>query len=60
MITIPEEGDIPVDLCVSDQFPYSTRDTVVQWRQVSRAARRATLAHENGPTHPGKARALRW
>ena len=34
MITIPEEGDIPVDLCVSEQFPYSTKDTVVQWRQV--------------------------
>ena len=34
MIDIPEEGDIPVDICVSDQFPYSTKDTKVQWRQV--------------------------
>jgi hypothetical protein len=33
-IDIPDEGDIPVDLCVSNQFPYSAKDTVVQWRQV--------------------------
>ena len=31
---IPDEGDIPIDLCVSDQFPYSTEKTIVQWRQV--------------------------
>ena len=31
---IPDEGDIPIDLCVSDQFPYSAKETVVQWRQV--------------------------
>jgi hypothetical protein len=32
--TIPESGDIPIDLCVSDQFPYSADATSVKWRQV--------------------------
>jgi hypothetical protein len=33
-ISIPDEGDIPVDLCVSSLFPYSVKDTKVKWRQV--------------------------
>ena len=34
LISIPDEGDIPVELCVSEEFPYSTKDTKVEWRQV--------------------------
>ena len=33
-IDIPDEGDIPIDVCVSDDFPYSTENSVVKWRQV--------------------------
>jgi hypothetical protein len=33
-ITIPESGDIPIDMCVSAQFPYSVDATSVKWRQV--------------------------
>lgn len=33
-ISIPEEGNIPIELCVSGQFPYSTEDTKIKWRQV--------------------------
>jgi hypothetical protein len=33
-ISIPDEGDIPVDLCVSSLFPYSVKDTKLKWRQV--------------------------
>ena len=33
-IDIPEEGDIPVDLCVSNLFPYSESNTKVEWRMV--------------------------
>ena len=33
-IEIPDEGDIPVEVCVSDQFPYSVDNSVVKWRQV--------------------------
>ncbi len=32
---IPAEGDIPVDLCVSKQFPYSESNTKVEWRTVN-------------------------
>ena len=31
---IPAEGDIPVDLCVSSQFPYSETNTKIEWRTV--------------------------
>jgi hypothetical protein len=33
-VNIPDSGDIPVDLCVSDMFPYSVDETSVKWRQV--------------------------
>ena len=33
-IDIPAEGDIPVDLCVSKQFPYSESNTKIEWRTV--------------------------
>ena len=33
-IDIPEEGDIPIDVCVSNAFPYSVENSVVKWRQV--------------------------
>ena len=33
-IDIPDEGDIPVDLCVSKQFPYSESKTKIEWRTV--------------------------
>ena len=33
-VNIPDSGDIPVDLCVSDMFPYSVDATSVKWRQV--------------------------
>ncbi len=33
-VVIPAEGDIPIDLCVSNQFPYSEANTMIQWRTV--------------------------
>lgn len=34
MVEIPPEGDIPVDLCVSNSFPYSESKSVIEWRTV--------------------------
>lgn len=31
---IPEEGDIPIDICVSNEFPYSETQTEILWRTV--------------------------
>ena len=31
---IPEAGDIPVDICVSNQFPYSESKSKILWRTV--------------------------
>jgi hypothetical protein len=33
-IDIPEEGDVPVDMCVSNLFPYSESNSKVEWRMV--------------------------
>ena len=33
-VEIPAEGDIPVDLCVSAQFPYSESQSKIEWRTV--------------------------
>jgi len=33
-VVIPAEGDIPIDLCVSNRFPYSEANTMIQWRTV--------------------------
>jgi len=33
-LSIPDEGDIPIDICVSDLFPYSETGTKIKWRQV--------------------------
>ena len=34
MIEIPESGDIPIDVCVSNDFPYSESNSYVKWRMV--------------------------
>ena len=31
---IPQEGDIPIDVCVSNSFPYSESKSSIQWRTV--------------------------
>ncbi|MDP6361962.1 MAG: M14 family zinc carboxypeptidase [Candidatus Poseidoniaceae archaeon] len=33
-VEIPPEGDIPVDLCVSNAFPYSETKSMIEWRTV--------------------------
>jgi len=33
-VEIPSEGDIPIDLCVSAQFPYSETKSKIEWRTV--------------------------
>ena len=33
-VIIPAEGDIRVDLCVSNSFPYSETNSKIQWRTV--------------------------
>jgi hypothetical protein len=33
-VEIPPEGDIPVDLCVSNAFPYSEAKSMIEWRTV--------------------------
>ena len=52
MVEIPEEGDIPVELCVSNQFPYSTKDTVVQWRQVKPSRMQSDFGPREWSTTP--------
>ena len=31
---IPAEGDIPIDICVSNEFPYSESNSMMKWRMV--------------------------
>ncbi|MDP6195517.1 MAG: M14 family zinc carboxypeptidase [Candidatus Poseidonia sp.] len=52
MIDIPEEGDIPVELCVSNQFPYSAKDTEVQWRQVKPSRMQSDFGPREWSTTP--------
>ena len=33
-VEIPPEGDIPIDLCVSNEFPYSETKSMIEWRTV--------------------------
>ena len=33
-VEIPPEGDIPIDLCISNAFPYSESKSMIEWRTV--------------------------
>tara|TARA_B100001093_G_scaffold434270_1_gene431671 strand:- start:2290 stop:4476 length:2187 start_codon:yes stop_codon:yes gene_type:complete len=33
-VEVPPKGDIPIDLCVSNEFPYSESETMIEWRTV--------------------------
>lgn len=33
-VEVPAEGDIPVDLCVANDFPYSESNSMIEWRTV--------------------------
>ena len=33
-VVIPESGDIPIDICVSNEFPYSEANSAVKYRMV--------------------------
>ena len=33
-VVIPPEGDIPIDLCISNAFPYSESKSMIEWRTV--------------------------
>ena len=52
MVDIPEEGDIPIDLCVSSQFPYSAKDTKVHWRQVKPSRMQSDFGPREWSTTP--------
>jgi hypothetical protein len=52
MITIPDEGDIPVEICVSNQFPYSATDSKVQWRQVKPSRMQSDFGPREWSTTP--------
>ena len=52
MIDIPEEGDIPIEICVSNLFPYSTKDTEVQWRQVKPSRMQSDFGPREWSTTP--------
>ncbi len=52
MIDIPEEGDIPVEICVSNQFPYSAADTKVEWRQVKPSRMQSDFGPREWSTTP--------
>ena len=52
MVDIPDKGDIPVDLCVSGEFPYSTKDTIVQWRQVKPSRMQSDFGPREWSTTP--------
>ena len=51
-IDIPEEGDIPIDVCVSDQFPYSVENSVVKWRQVKPSRLQSDFGPREWSTSP--------
>ena len=38
-IEVPESGDIPIDVCVSNEFPYSESNSFVKWRMVKPSRR---------------------
>tara|TARA_A100000164_G_scaffold230489_1_gene204484 strand:- start:340 stop:2490 length:2151 start_codon:yes stop_codon:yes gene_type:complete len=33
-VDVPESGDIPIDICVSNEFPYSEANSIVKYRMV--------------------------
>ena len=52
MVDVPDEGDIPIDLCVSSQFPYSVKDTIVKWRQVKPSRMQSDFGPREWSTTP--------
>ena len=52
---IPAEGDIPVDLCVSKQFPYSESKTKIQWRTVKPSRLQSDYGSREWATTPWEA-----
>jgi hypothetical protein len=54
-IDIPAEGDIPVDLCVSKQFPYSESKTKIQWRTVKPSRLQSDYGSREWATTPWEA-----
>lgn len=34
MLSIPGEGDVPIDICINNLFPYSIENSEVKWRMV--------------------------
>ena len=52
MVTIPDEGDIPIEICVSNQFPYSATDSKVQWRQVKPSRMQSDFGPREWSTTP--------
>ena len=34
MLTIPDEGNVPIDICINNLFPYSQENSEVKWRMV--------------------------
>ena len=54
-VDIPAEGDIPVDLCVSSQFPYSESKTKIQWRTVKPSRLQSDYGSREWATTPWEA-----
>ncbi len=52
MVSIPDEGDIPIEICVSNQFPYSATDSKVQWRQVKPSRMQSDFGPREWSTTP--------
>jgi hypothetical protein len=52
MVDVPDEGDIPIDLCLSSQFPYSVKDTIVKWRQVKPSRMQSDFGPREWSTTP--------
>ena len=52
MVSIPDEGDIPIEICVSNQFPYSATDSKGQWRQVKPSRMQSDFGPREWSTTP--------
>ena len=52
MDSIPAEGEIPIEICVSNQFPYSATDSKVQWRQVKPSRMQSDFGPREWSTTP--------
>jgi hypothetical protein len=53
-VEVPESGDIPIDVCVSNEFPYSESNSYVKWRMVKPSRLQSDYGPKEWATTPWK------